>query len=144
MLAPGARAGVLLVLGRAFTLVVPDGVEGRVANAPPERTRQPVGWGDVLYEIRLHRGPAPASTPASAGTVTTPTPDQGRAAEPGRLVVHSPQSGRFHLHPSPGEAPFVSIGAVVEVGQPIGLIEVMKTFAHVRYGGRRIYRRAAA
>ena len=55
---------------------------------------------------------------------------------PGRLVVHSPQSGRFHLHPSPGEAPFVSIGAVVEVGQPIGLIEVMKTFAHVRYGGR--------
>jgi len=134
VLAPGAGAGVLLVLGRALTLVVPAGVEGRVANAPPERTRQPVGWGDVLYEI-LPLADLAGGDARERGTVMTPTPDRSPAAQSGRLVVHSPQSGRFHLHPSPGEAPFVSIGAVVEVGQPIGLIEVMKTFAHVRFGG---------
>jgi biotin carboxyl carrier protein len=133
VLAPGAGAGVLLVLGRALTLVVPEGVEGRVANAPPERTRQPVGWGDVLYEIRPIED---AGVDARhRGTVPAPVGEHGRAAESGRFVVLSPQSGRFYLRPSPGEAPFVSIGGVVEEGQPIGLIEVMKTFAHVRYGG---------
>ena len=34
------------------------------------------------------------------------------------------------------------MGAVVEAGQPIGLIEVMKTFAHVRYGGEGLPARA--
>jgi acetyl-CoA carboxylase biotin carboxyl carrier protein len=143
LLAPGTEAGVLLALGRALRLVVPAGVEGRVEKSPPARTRQPVGWGDLLYEIR----PGAASeTPATAGArgaaaVTAP-PGSGPAEASARLLVRSPQSGRLYLRPAPGEAPFVAPGTRVEQGQPIGLIEVMKTFAHVRYGGEGLPARA--
>ncbi len=134
LVAAGAPAGVLLVLGRAFDLSVPDGVEGRVVSTPPLLARQPVGWGDSLYEIDPAAaldgdgGRAPSGAPVSAG-------EPAGAAESGTFVVRSSQSGRFYLRPAPGEAPFVEVGGLVEVGHPIGLIEVMKTFAHVRYAG---------
>jgi len=49
------------------------------------------------------------------------------------LVLRSPQAGRFYHRASPAEAPFVTVGAVIEEGRSIGLIEVMKTFSHVPY-----------
>jgi acetyl-CoA carboxylase biotin carboxyl carrier protein len=137
LLAAGERAGVLLVLGETISLVVPAGVEGRITSAPPARTRQPVGWGDPLYELR----PIAAETTADHGAARSRGRRDAAARDPagpeadGRLVVRSPQSGRFYLRPTPGDAPFVSDGAIVEAGQPIGLIEVMKTFAHVPFAG---------
>ena len=44
-LAPGQPAGVLLRLGRAATLVVPEGVHGIVTSPRPERVHAPVGAG---------------------------------------------------------------------------------------------------
>ena len=35
--------------------------------------------------------------------------------------------------PAPAEPPFVTLGGAVADGQPIGMIEVMKTFSHVLY-----------
>ena len=136
LLAPGASAGVLLVLGKAFELVVPRGVEGRVRDSAPSRSRQPVGWGDPLYEIEsvaAGAGPAQRSGPV---TVRAETPARDGAATGGAAgtwLVRSPQSGRFYLRPGPGDDAFAPPGATVEAGQPLGLIEVMKTFAHVRY-----------
>jgi biotin carboxyl carrier protein len=141
LLAPGALAGVLLVLGRAFDLVVPASVEGRVLNPPSPRAHEPVGWGDVLYEIESVAGTDGARSSAVT-SAPQPTRDAARAGDSGAFVVHSPQSGRFYLRPAPGEAPFAELGATVEQGQPIGLIEVMKTFAHVRYGGAGLPARA--
>jgi acetyl-CoA carboxylase biotin carboxyl carrier protein len=34
---------------------------------------------------------------------------------------------------APDQPPFVEVGALVEAGTPLGLIEVMKTFSHVVY-----------
>jgi acetyl-CoA carboxylase biotin carboxyl carrier protein len=136
LVAPGGRAGALLVLGRAFELVVPDGVEGRVVTAPPVRTRQPVGWGEAIYEVQTLADDATGrADDRAAGGSTHRTTGPGEAAGSGALVVRATQSGRFYLRGSPGEEPFAAVGAIVENGQPIGLIEVMKTFAHVRYGG---------
>ena len=144
LLAPGTSAGVLLVLGRAFDLVVPRGVEGRVKTAPPARTRQPVGWGDPLYEIeRRAVAPEAGSTRQAAGGADAPARAGAAAGQTdGSLLVRSPQSGRFYLRPAPGEDAFAPVGAVVETGQPLGLIEVMKTFAHVRYAGEGLPARA--
>jgi acetyl-CoA carboxylase biotin carboxyl carrier protein len=122
------------VLGRAYDLVVPDGVVGRVVGPAPARTRQPVGWGDPLYEIEPvvatggRAGRAPSGAPV-------PPDDAARDGESGTIVLRSPQSGRFYLRPTPGDEPFAQVGAILEEGQPIGLLEVMKTFAHVRYAG---------
>jgi biotin carboxyl carrier protein len=131
LLAPGASAGVLLVLGKAFELVVPKGVEGRVRTAPPSRTRQPVGWGDLLYEVEADA--VGARRAEESGAAAGPGEASARDGAAGTWLVRSPQSGRFYLRPGPGDEVFAPPGATVEPGQPLGLIEVMKTFAHVRY-----------
>jgi acetyl-CoA carboxylase biotin carboxyl carrier protein len=47
-------------------------------------------------------------------------------------VVRSPVPGIFYRRPSPGSAPFVSEGDVVERGDVVGLVEVMKQFYDVQ------------
>jgi acetyl-CoA carboxylase biotin carboxyl carrier protein len=121
--APGDRAGSLLSLGRAFELRVPAGAAGVITSAPPDRVRAPVGCGDVLYEL------APASAAKSKG----PRGDTSEATRGGALVLRSPQAGRFYHRPSPSDPTFVAVGATIEDGQPVGMIEVMKTFSHVPY-----------
>ena len=126
VLTPGRHAGHLLSLGRASPLVVPDGVLGTVRSKPPERVREPVGFASVLYEISPLEGiraePA-GSTRDSAGAA---------AGESG-LVLRAPQTGRFWRRASPGEPPLAADGDILEPGAPVGLIEVMKTFAPITY-----------
>jgi len=45
--------------------------------------------------------------------------------------IKSPIPGTFYRKPAPDAANFVDDGGAVEVGQQIGLIEVMKTFIPV-------------
>ncbi|MCP2167484.1 acetyl-CoA carboxylase biotin carboxyl carrier protein [Goodfellowiella coeruleoviolacea] len=65
---------------------------------------------------------APAAPAESTGTEETAEP------EPGGVPVTSPMVGTFYGSPKPGADPFVSVGAMVEPGQTIGLIEAMKLF----------------
>lgn len=120
-LTPGEDAGSLLALGRARTLRVPAGVHGIVAGARPERVHAPVGHGSVLYELRPLEGAAVEDAAAAEELATD------------GLVLRSPQAGRFYRRPAPDQPDFVSPGATLEEGQPVGLIEVMKTFTHVPY-----------
>ena len=123
VLTAGESAGTLLVLGRALRLVVPDSVAGRVVNAARERVHAPIGHGDVLYELE----------PLAATAASAANGPAHSAADAGALVFRAPQSGRFYHRSAPGEPVFASAGSVVTDGQPIGLIEVMKTFTHVVY-----------
>jgi biotin carboxyl carrier protein len=131
LLAAGADAGTLLVLGRALRLVAPPGVEGRITTPRAAPTHRPVAFGELLYELRPIAAAVAAPADGEAGGAD-PTASETRAGG-GGLLVRSPRSGRFFLRPAPTEEPFVAPGAIVEEGQPIGLIEVMKTFAHVPY-----------
>lgn len=123
LLAAGEEAGVLVTLGRSRALLVAPGVAGRVSSSPPVLVRQPVGWGDTLYELST------LDDAAAAQVASTPEARQ----EQGRLLFLSPQSGRFYHRPGPEEPPFVTPGATIEEGEPLGLIEVMKTFAQISY-----------
>ena len=118
----GERAGTLIALGQPRGLTVPEGVEGEVVSPAPERVHHPVGYGDVLYEL------APLAAASGARAAPAKTDDRG-----GALALRSPQSGRFYHRPAPGEPAFAPPGALVADGQPVGLIEVMKTFTHVAY-----------
>lgn len=126
VLTPGAPAGVLLVLGRAHPLRTPEGVVGVVRSAAPERVHQPVGYGEVLYELGALEGEAATRLVAPQEDALTAT----------GLVLRSPQSGRFYHRPSPDAEPLVALGDELADGDPIGLIEVMKTFATVPYRAR--------
>ena len=69
--------------------------------------------------VPLPIGSKPAAAPASA-------------AAPSGSVVNAPLTGIFYAAPSPGAAPLTSVGSIVAVGQPIGLIEAMKLFNEIK------------
>ncbi|MFM7280488.1 MAG: biotin/lipoyl-containing protein [Planctomycetia bacterium] len=122
-LVAGSELGTLIVLGRERRVLVPDGVQGRIAGEALERVRAPVAFGDCLAVLEPLR---------TDGASASPTAQAMQAAE-GGLALRSPQSGRFYHRPAPKEAAFVEAGSSVQDGQPIGLIEVMKTFTNVSY-----------
>lgn len=122
LLNAGALAGSVRSLGRIFDLVVPQGVTGRIVNDRPERVHDPVGYDTRLYEL--------ARLDASAGAADE---DDSEARGSGAPAFLAPHSGRFWHRPTPNDPPFVEVGAVIEAGQTIGLIEVMKTFTHLAY-----------
>ena len=69
---------------------------------------------------------------SSAGSATTPTaPQAAAAAAEARAtedlhLVKSPIVGTFYGSPSPGSEPFVKVGAFVETGQTLCIVEAMK------------------
>ncbi len=84
-------------------------------------------------------GAAPATqSTASAAPVPLPTGAKpaptapASAAAPSGLVVNAPLTGIFYAAPSPGAPALVSVGSIVAVGQPIGLIEAMKLFNEIK------------
>jgi acetyl-CoA carboxylase biotin carboxyl carrier protein len=106
-----------------------------------------VGRGDLVAAV-LQATPAPRVAPASQATPdpqAAPTPPRATAApqrapappdasaqaEPGDHVVAAPSVGVFWRAPSPGAPPFVEVGARVEAGDTIGIVEVMKLMNNV-------------
>ena len=83
-------------------------------------------------------GAAVAPTTASAAPVPLPTGTKPAPATPASAtapdgpVVNAPLTGIFYAAPSPGAPALVSVGSIVAVGQPIGLIEAMKLFNEIK------------
>lgn len=83
--------------------------------------------------------PAPAARPtdgrpaAEAGQAPVNIQSPGQDGPPlGLAAVLSPAVGVFYRRPSPDEQAYVEVGARVEVGDPVGTMEVMKMFTTVR------------
>lgn len=123
LLAPGMSAGVLHQLGKSFELVVPAGASGSVTSAPPSTAMAPVGFGEQLYSLDP-AGVAGIADMAAGGA-------EGHAGD-GHYVLAG-QSGRVWHSPAPEEPVFCAVGSEVEEGQPLCLIEVMKTFSTMLY-----------
>ena len=126
---PGATVGELETLGGRVRLLAPAGAFGAVMStdgdlAWTELARRPVDFGRELLRL----------DPAVAGQAETDAAEAAAAAA-GGMVFKSPTAGRFYARPSPDKAPFVSAGDVIETGHTVALLEVMKTFNRVGYGG---------
>ncbi|MFY9753172.1 MAG: acetyl-CoA carboxylase biotin carboxyl carrier protein [Candidatus Acidiferrales bacterium] len=71
-----------------------------------------------------------ASSPAASASSSAPAPAREPASEPGRSddlhVVKSPIVGTFYASASPNSPAFVTVGASVESGQVLCIIEAMK------------------
>ena len=72
---------------------------------------------------------APVPLPISSKSASAAP---ANAAAPSGSVVNAPLTGIFYAAPSPGAAPLISVGSIVAVGQPIGLIEAMKLFNEIK------------
>jgi len=125
LVTPGAAVGTLRHLGRSQVVVAPGDAAGRVALADRGRGAVAVGYGDVLLRLIA------VDDLATAGNAP------GRAAEDAgaALAVTAPTAGVFYRSPGANARPFVDAGDTVRRGQPVGLIEVMKTFNPIPYDG---------
>ena len=73
--------------------------------------------------------PAPVQMHHAAAAAPVPVAPEDPAQHPG--AVTSPMVGTVYLSPEPGSAAFVTIGATVEDGKTVLIIEAMKTMNHI-------------
>lgn len=76
--------------------------------------------------------PAAAASTTTAAPASAPEPAPAAAAEEGLVPVAAPMVGTFYAAPSPEDPPYVTVGAQVEAGATLGLIEVMKVFTAIK------------
>jgi len=125
----GRVIGELEVLGRRLHVILEDPIAGQ---ATLDATPRAVGYGDAL----LHIG-AGASVVAAAEQAREVAKLDDRG-----LVFRAPTSGRFYVRPSPDKPPYVAVGVELAPGATVCLLEVMKTFNRVAYGGAGLPARA--
>ena len=132
LIGPGSEVGGLSRLNRRFRLVMPEGAAGQVLDGLPRLRSVAVEYGQVLFRL------APVGVAGGPGEARqTGAPGQSGQAElePDARAVLSPTDGVFYRRPSPDAPPFVERGSRVRLGQPVGLVEVMKTFNQILYEG---------
>lgn len=132
----GSGVGCLTSLGRRVDLVVPRGVTGRVAEIKPATRNDPVEYGQDL--LRLVPVEASDAVDAAAANTDDAAGDLAEGTFPVRSSIH----GMFYHRPRPDEPPYVEIGQIVDRGTTLGLVEVMKCFSAVVYGGQDLPARA--
>ncbi len=84
-------------------------------------------------ELELRTPPLRIALRRHPGGLPAPPALPETDAEPpaGLHLIRSPLTGVWYDAPSPGAAPYVSIGDLIEVGMTVGLIETMKVFNEV-------------
>jgi acetyl-CoA carboxylase biotin carboxyl carrier protein len=92
--------------------------------------------------VRILKSPAPGAAPRDGVAPAAPSAaDRGRkpvlaskakpqpdASDVADIIVPAPMHGVFHQAAAPGEPPLVKVGADIEAGQKLCIIEAMKTF----------------
>ncbi len=135
LIRPGMLIGELEQLGVLHRLRAPDQAEGIVVDEAPRSAlaRQPVDRGALLLTL---------DPEALAGGLALAGAASKSVANEGALVYRSPSAGRFYVRPAPDKPPFIEVGQVLERGQTIGVLEVMKTFTRLFYDDPRLPERA--
>jgi acetyl-CoA carboxylase biotin carboxyl carrier protein len=127
---PGQVIGRLAILGHVYQLLAPDTARGVVIQRHLDEGLHPVEYGQPLYRL---------GAPSSTGPTLDEPHGAETAAETGptgdRIAVRAPTTGVFYRRPDPQSPPYVELGQIVELGRPLGLVEVMKCFNQIRYEG---------
>ena len=130
LVAPGDTIGELEVLGRNVRIIAPR-VRGLVRlPAGPKLARRPVAYNDVLFTVATD-----VAIGAESATAADAKTEHG-------LVFRAPTSGRFYGRPTPDKPAFVEVGRELGACDTVCLLEVMKTFHRVTYGGHDVPARA--
>ena len=70
--------------------------------------------------------PAPAAAPGPAAAAQATAVEANTASLPSGHIVESPMVGTFYAAPAPGSPTFTKVGANVNVGDTVCIIEAMK------------------
>lgn len=131
----GSDLGELEVLGVLHRLRAPSGAFGLVErDEGPRLARMPVDAETVFLRLRPE---------AALDEQALPLDSTARESTSGP-VFRTPLGGRYYAKPGPTAEPFVKVGDEITTGTTVALIEVMKTFNRVNYGGAGLPARARA
>ena len=103
------KSGVRIRIKRGNSQAEVTGSGGYSASVP------------VVWPSPPHLHPAPSPGPPGGAGET-----EGGESSEELYIIKSPIVGTFYGSPSPKAPPFVKLGDVVEVGQPLCIIEAMK------------------
>lgn len=89
--------------------------------------------GDTRIEIERGLPAGAVVVPAAGAAAAMPAEEAAGAPElDGRHPIKAPLVGTFYRAPQPGAPPFVNEGDVVEMGQPVAIVEAMKLMNQVQ------------
>ena len=97
-----------------------DGVKIRVQN----QSLQTNQVSQIIAPPSPNQAIAPQPTPAVSDEQVISAPSKQESSK----YVKSPMVGTCYLSPDPGSKPFIEIGKKINKGDPIIIIEAMKTF----------------
>jgi acetyl-CoA carboxylase biotin carboxyl carrier protein len=134
VLGPGSGLGELEILGVLYRIEIPAGAHGQVQLYPerPSLARRPVSFGEALAVL----------DPQVSAGASDVAEESAQASTAAGLVFRSPSSGRFYSRPAPDKPEFVREGDEISTGHTVALLEVMKTFNRIQYGGSGLPARA--
>ncbi|KXV01414.1 carboxylesterase [Gluconobacter potus] len=86
--------------------------------------------------IRLVRGeqdsrPQATGTPPAVAVPSLPATETAPASSNAETSIEAPMHGQFYASPAPDAPPFVKPGDIVAEGQPLYILEVMKTLSRI-------------
>jgi acetyl-CoA carboxylase biotin carboxyl carrier protein len=126
---PSQRVLTLSIVGERHVVQLPRHVRGRVVEHYIENTQTPVAYHQALFRISSGRE-------ADEGAAENGKNGRGAGGTNAELLrVVSPSEGVFYRRPSPDSPPYVAEGEEIDLGHVVGLVEVMKCFNQIRYGG---------
>ena len=137
LLGPGEVFARLTIIDRVHPLLVPEGVSGVVAVLHVD------GFGSDTIPVEYAQ-PILTLAPISAASGLEIGAREGRRAAGAAIgeaipagchAVLSPADGVLYRRPRPAEPPYVEPGSSVHAGQTLALIEAMKCFSAIAYGG---------
>lgn len=132
LVGPGSSVGRLQALNRRYRLVLPEGAAGAVAGGLPHSRIVAVEYGQELFRMTPVGEELAFALEDDRATMGHPA---GAGLEQGARAVVAPSDGVFYRRPTPDAPPFVEVGRRVRRGQPVGLVEVMKTFNQILFDG---------
>lgn len=117
------------VLGERYELRLPHEAHGRIGEVFIPNECTPLAFGDRLLRLDPRALAVEDSLSDSA--------DQTASAndEAGLLEIKAPSEGIFYRRSAPDAPAFVEAGSEIGKGSVLGLVEVMKCFNQITYGG---------
>lgn len=132
LLNPLDRIISMKILNRRYVLRLPRSVHGRIVETFIPNRFTPVAYGQSIARIDprvLDVGPGPSG--AAQGAKGT----SADSDEAGIVTIEAPSDGIFYRRPSPDATAYVEVGSRVTTGSLLGLVEIMKCFHQITYGG---------